>query len=86
MFLKQRKIRKFEYSPRFYQPQKLDEDENRRIKFRRLRSWKKPKKRSFVGMIIIIAVLLWLIHYFNSFSVDKQEEQKMRDLNIEMIE
>ncbi len=87
MFLKQRKIRKFEYSPRLYRPENLeDEDEDKRIKFRRLRTWKRPPKKSFVAMLILIAVLIWLIHYFGSFSVEEQKKQEMQDLNIEIIE
>jgi len=88
MFLKQPKTRQFVYSPRFYQPVSNDDEEEneRRIKFRRLTERKPVPKRSFWGMLIVILVLIFLIRYL--FSVVKSEQQEFRfeDLKIETIE
>jgi uncharacterized membrane protein len=87
MFLKQPKIRRFEYSPRFYQPQQGDEEkDNRRIKFRRLTERKPVPKRSFWGMLIIILVLILLIRYLFSVVKSDQQEFRFEDLKIETIE
>lgn len=86
MFLKQQKIRRFEYSPRFYKPESEGEDDDkRRIKFRRLTTRKPVSKRSFWGMLIIIALLIFLIHYFSTFKKSDKKEFKFEELRIETI-
>ncbi len=87
MFLKQQKIRRFEYSPRFYKPESEEEDDGkRRIKFRRLTARKPVPKRSFWGMLIIIALLIFLIHYFSKLTKSDNKEFKFEELKIETIE
>jgi len=87
MFLKQPKIRRFEYSPRFYKPEtEEEEDDNRRIKFKRLTARKPVPKRSFWGMLILIVLIIFLIRYLSAIKSDKKEEFKFEDLKIETIE
>ncbi|UCE05697.1 MAG: hypothetical protein JSW07_19215 [bacterium] len=88
MFLKQPRIRRFEYSPRFFRPESEEEDDdNRRIKFRRLTTRKSMPKRSFWGMLILIVLLIFLIRYLSSFvKSDKKEDFRFEDLKIETIE
>ena len=87
MFLKQPKIRQFGYSPRFYRPVSSDENENeRRIKFRRLTERKPVPKRSFWGMLIMILLLILLIRYLFSVVRSEQQEFRFEDLKIETIE
>ena len=86
MFLKQPKIRRFEYSPRFYNPESEDENDKNRIRFKRLTDRKPSPRRSFWGMLIIIIVLIFLIRYLSSFVKAEKEEFKFEDLKIEAIE
>jgi hypothetical protein len=86
MFLKQPKIRRFEYSPRFFKPESEEEDDNRRIKFRRLTTRKPVTKRSFWGMLIIIILIIFLIRYFSSFGKSDKEEFRFEELKVETIE
>jgi len=86
MFFKQPKIRKFEFAPRFYQPEKIDEDPKRRLSFRKLRTFTRPKGRSILGMLLIVVILAWLLHYFNTYSEREKHPQPMQELDIEIIE
>lgn len=87
MFLKQPKIRRFEYTPRFFNPDADDEENNsQRIKFRRLTERKPVPKRSFWGMLIMIVLLILLIRYFSSAVKSEKQEFKFEDLKIETIE
>ena len=87
MFLKQPKIRQFEYLPRFYHLESEEEEiEKRRIKFRRLTGRKSVPKRSFWGMLIMILVLIFLIRYLFSVTKSDQQEFRFEDLKIETIE
>jgi len=86
MFLKQPKIRRFEYSPRFYQPETGEEAESeRKIKFRRLTSRTPVAKRSFWGLLIMIVLLVLLIYYLSSYEKSEREEFKFENLKIESI-
>jgi len=84
MFLKNPKIRDFEFRPRFYKPV-TDEDE-KGIKFRNLRHKTPVKRRSFVGMVIIIVVLMFLIRYFYKLLSDDEKNAPIEQLKIEIIE
>jgi len=86
MFLKQPKVRRFEYSPRFYNPESGEEDDQNKLRFKRLTERKSAPKRSFWGMIIMIIVLIFLIHYFSSYVKTEKEDFKFEDLKIEAIE
>ena len=61
MFLKSLKAREFDYKPRFFNPEIEDEKNEKRIKFRKLRHGRPVPKRSFIGAMIIIVVLLFLL-------------------------
>ena len=84
MFLKNPKIRDFEFRPRFYKPA-TDEDE-KRIKFRKLKHKTPVKRRSFLGMIIIIVVLMFLIRYFYKLLSEDEKNVPIEQLKIEIIE
>lgn len=85
MFLKQPRIRRFEYSPRFYKPESEEDDDNK-IRFKRITERKPVPRRSFWGMLIMIIVLIFLIRYFSSVFKTEKEEFKFEDLKIEAIE
>ncbi|MBC8185544.1 hypothetical protein H8E88_31035 [candidate division KSB1 bacterium] len=85
MFLKHPKTRDFEYRPRFYTPISEDDEEENRIKFRKLRHSKPVPKRSLMGMVIIIVVLMFLIRYF--FKISSEEHNApIEQLKIEIVE
>lgn len=86
MFLKQPKIRRFEYSPRFYKPESGEEEGEHRIRFRRLTERKSGPKRSFWVMLIMIIALFFMIKYFSSIMKQDKQEFKFEDLKIETIE
>ena len=86
MFLKNPKIRRFEYIPRFFNPEPDDEDETKRIKFRRLIDRRANKGRSFIGMIVLIFILIFLIRYLHNISKAEKEEAPIREIKIEIIE
>ena len=86
MFLKQPKIRRFDYSPRFYQPESKDEDDNHKIRFKRLTDRKPAPKRSFWGMLILIVIIALLIRYLASFVKADKEPFKFEGIKIETIE
>jgi len=85
MFLKQQKIRNFEYFPRFYKPESEDDDKQR-IKFRRLTTRKQVQKRSFWGMLILIVILIFLIRYLAAYVKSDKEEFYFEDIEIEIVE
>ncbi len=78
-------MRDFEYRPRFYTPISEDEEEENRIKFRRLRRRKPVPKRSFMGMVIIIVVLMFLIRYLYKIS-SEEHNAPIEQLQIEIVE
>ena len=62
MFIKKPQHRKFEYIPRFYVPEK-DQEERRKRKLG-FRSYKKFQKRGFSSILILligILIILWFI-------------------------
>jgi len=85
MFLKHPKIRDFEYRPRFYTPLAEEDEEDNRIKFRKLRRRTPVPKRSFMGMVIIIVVLMFLIRYLIKIS-SEEKNAPIEQLKIEIVE
>ncbi|OQX95932.1 hypothetical protein B6I21_02865 [candidate division KSB1 bacterium 4572_119] len=86
MFLKNPKIRGFNYKPRFYNPDVEEEDEGGRIKFRRLRERKPVPKRSPLGMLIIIVILAFLVRYLITLNNAEKENSPMQEIKIEVVE
>jgi hypothetical protein len=85
MFLKNQKIRDFEYKPRFYTLLTDEDEEDNRIKFRKLRKRTPVPKRSFMGMVIVIIVLMFLIRYLIKIS-SAENNAPIEQLKIEIIE
>ena len=87
MFLKQPKIRQFQYTPRYYKLKpKGEDDEGPRIKFRRLFERKPMAKRSFWILLVMIFVLIYLLRYFLAVTKADKQDFKFEDLKIETIE
>lgn len=85
MFLKQPKIRQFDYSPRFYNADE-DEEEKKRIQFRRLTNRAPAKRRPTWWMLIMIVILALLVYYVSK--TFKADDQKFlfEDVRIEVVE
>lgn len=88
MFLKQPKIRQFEYLPRFYRPEaEAGEDGKRRIKFRRIVERRyQVQKRPIWLMLIILLILIFLARFFFYSVNSKQATGKFEDIKIEIVE
>ena len=85
MFLKSPKMRGFEYKPRFYKPEEMEEEESR-IKFRRLTERKPAPRKSVVGSLIVIVILAFLVRYLIQLSDSAKENQPMQEIKLEVIE
>ena len=85
MFLKNQKIRRFEYSPRCFKPGTEDEEDHR-IRFRRLIERKTVRKRSPVVMVVLIVMLIFLIHYLFNIKAADKKNAPIQELRIEMLE
>lgn len=86
MFMKQPQIRQFKYTPRFYKPESEEEEDQPRIKFRRLITRRPVPRRSFWGMLIVIILLILLFHYLKAYIKPDKQEFQFEDLKIETIE
>jgi hypothetical protein len=87
MFLKSPKIREFNYQPRFYKPTSSGEAQGeKRIKFRRLSRRKPATRRSFMGMIIILIALIFLVQYLFKIAFDNEKNAPIEELKIEIID
>lgn len=65
MFTKLAKHRKFEYTPRIYNPKK-DEQNRPKIEFRSLRYRRKP--RSFIWLLALIFFVVYFIILLSKFA------------------
>ncbi len=86
MFFKSPKIREFNYKPRFYKPASENDEDEKRIKFRRLRRRPSVPQRSFVSKIIILIALILLLHYLFKIAFDTKKQAPIEELKIEIIE
>ncbi|MEE4310876.1 MAG: hypothetical protein V2J62_03305 [candidate division KSB1 bacterium] len=84
MLMKPQKIRKFTYRPKYYKPDEPEEES--RITFRRHRHSQKSDKRSSLGMIILIAIILFLIFYWVKMDSPKRSDFRFEEVIIEEIE
>ena len=86
MFFKNSKTREFKYNPRFYKPTSEDDENEKRIKFRKLRRARSVPRRSMVAKIIIIIVLLFLIRYLFKTAFEDEKNAPIEQLKIEIID
>jgi len=74
MLIKTRKPRKFNYIPRYYDPEKED-GENTRIKFQRLSKSKPPRQKSLLLLALAAALLFYIFYYLNQIAKSDKETQ-----------
>ena len=85
MFLKKLNPREFEYRPRFYEPLAEEDENENRIKFKKLVHKRPLPKRSFLGMVVIIIILIFLVRYLFKIS-SKEKDSPIEQIKIEIIE
>ena len=84
--MKNPKIRRFEYQPRFYKPEDQEDEDGPRIKFRRITERKTLQKRSPIGLIILILILIFLFRYLYNINKAEKENAPIKEIKIEVIE
>ncbi len=66
MLMKRPKNRKFEYIPRFYNPENdIDERRKRKLGFRNYRKYQKRGASSIIIWAVVILIILWFIIKYN---------------------
>ncbi len=83
MFRKQIETRRFSFTPYYYREQEEDEDQPR-IRFRRLRRYERPKRRSVLGLVVIALILLWMLIYFTDLK-NSARTMEMQDIRVEEV-
>ncbi len=83
MFMPQHSIRRFEFRPYFYEPEKEEDEGKRRIKFRRLLRSPKPEKKPVRRWLILAIGILFLIWYLQQ--VQGPPKIEVQDIQVEDI-
>ncbi|RME01426.1 MAG: hypothetical protein D6814_01565 [Calditrichaeota bacterium] len=83
MFMPQQTFRRFEFKPYYYDPDKEEEDEKHRIKFRRLLKSPKPVKKPVRRWLILAIGVLFIIWYLQS--IQKPAKIEVQHIQIEDI-
>lgn len=86
MFFKLPKVKRFEYTPRYYKPESEQDEDKPRIQFRRLTRRRPTPKRSFWLLMVLIIVIVFLIRFFSSLVKQDDQKLKIEDIKIESIE
>ncbi len=76
------KTRKFQYHPLFYREgQHQEESGKRRIHFRR--SYRlRTKRRSFIGLILLLILIIFFLEYLHRFRVEQPKEIELKNMEI----
>lgn len=82
--MKTQKVRKFAYQPRYYKI--AEEEEVPRISFRRYRRSQKTGKKSTIGMLILVVIIIFLVGYWLKMDSPKNSEFQFEQIIIEEIE
>ncbi len=76
------KTRKFHYRPLFYrEDQHLEEEEGKRIRFRRSPRIRK-RQSSFIIMVILLILVIFLMEYLNRFRVETPKDVDIKNVEI----
>ena len=86
MFMKSPQIRQFTYRPKYYQPMDPDDDDGPRIKFKRHRKSQTGKKRSTLGLVVMVIILFFLISYWLKIDTSNNDDFKVEEIIIEEIQ
>lgn len=76
MLFKSPTHRKFNYIPRFYNPENEEESPHPRIKFQRLTRTKPPQKRSVLLYLLIAIILIFIMLQMNKIVRYDYQSQK----------
>ncbi len=84
--LKLDKPRQFKFNTYYYNPaDALDEDEKKRIKFRRIRHSKQASKANPVRLLAIVIILIFVIFYLQKKAVIYETIEKSNTIHVEDI-
>lgn len=71
--------RRYKYQPRFYTPVEMDEDEGKRIHFRRPQTRFRPKKKSVAIYLVLLLIIGFMLSHL------AQVEQRDRPIQLDQI-
>lgn len=83
--LKLDKPRQFKFQTYYYNPAKDDEEENKRIKFRRIRHSKRGSKNNPVRLLAVVIILIFMIYYLQKQAVVYDAVEQSNTIHVEDI-
>ena len=83
MLFRAPKTRRFQYHPLFYREEEHREVEKgeRRIHFRRTYRLR-TRKKSFVGLIILLILIIFFLQYLHRYRVEQPKNIELKNLEI----
>ena len=83
MLFRARKTRKFSYTPSFYDEKSDQEYEarKRRIVFRSEKKYSR-KKKSWIGVLILLVIAIFLILYLNKIRTQVPKDVELKNMEI----
>ena len=84
-FFKLQRPREFKIETYYYQPKDDDYDPKRRIRFRRIRHYKRPPKANPLHLLIIALLLLFFLFYFQKKTGLGRHESEPEKIQVEEI-
>jgi hypothetical protein len=84
--MKNPRARRFEYQPRFYHPEEEQDENEPRIRFKRLTRRKTVPKRSPIVLVVLILILFFLIRYLHNLTEAEKQNRPVQDIKIEIID
>lgn len=78
--------RHFEYKPIYYHPEEVEDENEPRIKFRRIVKRREVPKRSPVMLIILILVLIFLLKYLGGLTTAEKKAKPSQAIQVKIID
>lgn len=83
-FFKERQVRRFSFTPYYFEIKDTEEDEDGpRIRFRRVRRSKPPARKSIRGLAMLAILILFGLFYFIHMVDREQRNFEIEDIRIE---
>lgn len=76
MLFKSPKTRQFAYQPRYYKPEENEEEDEPRIRFRKIRHTSGNKKQFNMRLLLLMIILGFILFYF----YQSQRKDNIRDI------
>lgn len=81
-FLNKRQVRRFSFTPFYLEVKNEEEEEEGRIKFRRIRRSKPAVKKSVRGLALLAILILFCLYYFSQM-IQGDRRLEIEDIRIE---